>query len=71
VITQLELEYLRTVHHPHLAKLVGFCVKGNCMMLIYEYTASISLNKFLIGKDSYGDFDLFEWLYILISCLIC
>lgn len=48
-----ELEYLRTVHHPHLAKLVGFCVKGNCMMLIYEYTASISLNKFLIGKDSY------------------
>lgn len=44
-----ELEYLGTVHHPHLVKLVGFCIEGNCMMLVYEYTASISLNKFLIG----------------------
>uniref|UniRef100_A0ACD5VB00 Uncharacterized protein n=1 Tax=Avena sativa TaxID=4498 RepID=A0ACD5VB00_AVESA len=43
-----ELEYLGTVCHPHLVKLAGFCIEGNCMMLVYEYTTSISLNKFLI-----------------------
>ena len=67
MIAQSELEYLGTVRHPHLVKLVGFCIEGNCMMLVYEYTASISLNNFLIGKDLYGDFDVFEWLSVLIN----
>ncbi|RDX86900.1 putative serine/threonine-protein kinase PIX7, partial [Mucuna pruriens] len=42
-----EISYLSELHHPHLVKLVGFCIEGNKRLLVYEFMCRGSLEKHL------------------------
>ncbi|KAG4923491.1 hypothetical protein JHK87_049031 [Glycine soja] len=45
-----EVMLISNVHHRNLVQLLGCCSKGQDRILVYEYMANNSLDKFLFGK---------------------
>ncbi|XXG87287.1 hypothetical protein AAC387_Pa11g2008 [Persea americana] len=45
-----EAKLISNVHHRNLIRLLGCCKKGSQLLLIYEYMANGSLDKFLFGN---------------------
>ncbi|RZB81142.1 Cysteine-rich receptor-like protein kinase 2 isoform A [Glycine soja] len=45
-----EVALISNVHHKNLVRLLGCCSKGQDRILVYEYMANNSLDKFLFGK---------------------
>ncbi|CAI9112224.1 OLC1v1012639C1 [Oldenlandia corymbosa var. corymbosa] len=46
-----EVNYLGRLHHPNLVKLIGFCLKGENRLLVYEYMPQGSLENHLFKND--------------------
>uniref|UniRef100_A0ACD5XPB9 Uncharacterized protein n=1 Tax=Avena sativa TaxID=4498 RepID=A0ACD5XPB9_AVESA len=51
MVDQTELEYLGTVCHPNVVKLLGFCDYYEHRMLVYEDTPKKSLEQYLCQDD--------------------
>ncbi|KAH7286546.1 hypothetical protein KP509_32G012000 [Ceratopteris richardii] len=47
-----EMEFLGHLHHRHLVKLRGFCMKNHERFLVYEYMENGSLKEHLQGVES-------------------
>ncbi|CAN6183514.1 unnamed protein product [Urochloa humidicola] len=47
-----EVQTLGVIQHTNLVRLLGFCVKGNTRLLVYEYMANGSLDSHLFSEDS-------------------
>lgn len=47
-----EVNYLGRLHHPNLVKLIGYCMKGDNRLLVYEYMAKGSLENHLFRKGT-------------------
>ncbi|KAG5125170.1 hypothetical protein JHK82_031907 [Glycine max] len=45
-----EVTLISNVHHKNLVRLLGCCSKGQDRILVYEYMANNSLDKFLFGS---------------------
>ncbi|KAL6536207.1 G-type lectin S-receptor-like serine/threonine-protein kinase SD2-5 [Orobanche gracilis] len=46
-----EVSIIGSIHHVHLVRLKGFCAEGSHRLLVYEYMANGSLDKWLFRKD--------------------
>ncbi|KAF8700351.1 hypothetical protein HU200_034283 [Digitaria exilis] len=47
-----EVQTLGVIQHTNLVRLLGFSVKGNTRLLVYEYMANGSLDSHLFSEDS-------------------
>lgn len=54
-----EVSIIGSIHHLHLVRLKGFCAEGNHRLLVYEYMANGSLDRWLFQKNQ-GEFIL-DW----------
>nr|KYP76040.1 Cysteine-rich receptor-like protein kinase 3 [Cajanus cajan] len=45
-----EVKLISNVHHRNLVRLLGCCIKGRERILVYEYMANSSLDKFIFGS---------------------
>ncbi|XP_059451268.1 cysteine-rich receptor-like protein kinase 2 [Corylus avellana] len=45
-----EVKLISNVHHRNMIRLLGCCTKGPELLLVYEYMANSSLDKFLFGE---------------------
>jgi hypothetical protein len=54
-----EVTIIGSIHHVHLVKLKGFCVEGPHRLLVYEYMAKGSLDKWIFNKNEEGH--LLDW----------
>ncbi|KAK1429623.1 hypothetical protein QVD17_11837 [Tagetes erecta] len=45
-----EVSIIGSIHHHHLVKLKGFCAEGKHRLLVYEYMANGSLDRWLFGE---------------------
>ncbi|KAL3528354.1 hypothetical protein ACH5RR_007676 [Cinchona calisaya] len=46
-----EVNYLGRLHHPNLVKLIGFCLKGENRLLVYEFMPKRSLENHLFKRS--------------------
>ncbi|XP_073055240.1 G-type lectin S-receptor-like serine/threonine-protein kinase SD2-5 [Primulina eburnea] len=46
-----EVSIIGSIHHLHLVRLKGFCAEGTHRLLVYEYMANGSLEKWLFKKE--------------------
>ncbi|KAF5773406.1 putative protein kinase RLK-Pelle-SD-2b family [Helianthus annuus] len=44
-----EVSIIGSIHHHHLVKLKGFCAEGKHHLLVYEYLANGSLDRWIFG----------------------
>lgn len=44
---QAEINYLGQLHHPNLVKLIGYCLDGENLLLVYEFMPKGSLENHL------------------------
>jgi hypothetical protein len=49
---QSEVNHLGQLHHPNLVKLIGYCLEGNNLLLVYEYMPKGSLENHLFRSTS-------------------
>jgi len=45
-----EVKLISNVHHRNMIRLLGCCTKGPELLLVYEYMANSSLDRFLFGE---------------------
>ncbi|KAL8216844.1 hypothetical protein R6Q57_023681 [Mikania cordata] len=45
-----EVSIIGSIHHHHLVKLKGFCAEGKHRLLVYEYMAKGSLDRWIFGE---------------------
>ncbi|CAL5386795.1 unnamed protein product [Camellia sinensis] len=48
-----EVNYLGQFYHPHLVKLIGYCLEDEHRLLVYEFMPRGSLENHLFGRGSY------------------
>lgn len=53
-----EVTTIGSIHHVHLVKLKGYCNEGSHRLLVYEYMANGSLDKWIFRKDNV---QLLDW----------
>ncbi|XP_043725733.1 G-type lectin S-receptor-like serine/threonine-protein kinase SD2-5 [Telopea speciosissima] len=46
-----EVSIIGSIHHIHLVRLKGFCAEGTHRLLVYEYMAKGSLDRWIFPKD--------------------
>ncbi|KAK3043730.1 hypothetical protein RJ639_001926 [Escallonia herrerae] len=49
-----EVSIIGSIHHHHLVRLKGFCAEGAHRLLVYEYMANGSLDKWIFRKNKDG-----------------
>lgn len=54
IILQAEVNYLGELIHPHLVKLIGYCIEDNQRVLVYEFMPRGSLENHLF-KSMYSN----------------
>ncbi|XP_071701946.1 G-type lectin S-receptor-like serine/threonine-protein kinase SD2-5 [Rutidosis leptorrhynchoides] len=54
-----EVSIIGGIHHHHLVRLKGFCAEGLHRLLVYEYMANGSLDRWIFKKDKTGF--LLDW----------
>lgn len=70
-----EVRLISNVHHRNLVRLLGCADKGAELLLVYEYMANGSLDKFLYGnvtfifKNTPGFISLMDTHFSLLSLL--
>jgi len=47
---RVEVSIIGSIHHHHLVRLKGFCAEGSHRLLVYEYMANSSLDKWIFNK---------------------
>ncbi|XP_042388890.1 receptor-like protein kinase At3g21340 [Zingiber officinale] len=47
-----EVQNLTRIHHKNLVELIGYCIDGEGLALVYEYMAQGSLHDHLIGYET-------------------
>ncbi|VFQ86634.1 unnamed protein product [Cuscuta campestris] len=47
-----EVKFLGQLHHPHLVKLIGFCLEGDHRLLVYEFMPRGSLESHLFRRKT-------------------
>lgn len=62
-----EVKLISNVHHRNLVRLLGCSNKGPELLLVYEYMANSSLDRFLFGNltktTSYISFSCFRFCF--------
>ncbi|KAL4333444.1 hypothetical protein GQ457_07G034700 [Hibiscus cannabinus] len=48
-----EVNYLEQLHHPHLVKLIGYCLEDEHRLLVYEFMPRGCLENHLFRRGSY------------------
>ena len=45
-----QLKIISNVHHRHILRILGYCIKGPQLFLVHQYMENGSLDHFLIGE---------------------
>ena len=51
LVLQAEVNYLGQFYHPHLVKLIGYCVEDEHRLLVYEFMPRGSLENHLFRSE--------------------
>lgn len=60
-VLQAEVNYLGQLYHPHLVKLIGYCLEDEHRLLVYEFMPRGSLENHLFRSK-------FPLLLLVTSC---